>query len=399
MKPPCELTSIDKYRSQSGLTTQLCESQNQFRLFGSMTCATLGGGNCALTEPTRNLALADFRPVSKLVTAETRTRNPSFPVFDAHNHLGAFGGGWDSRPVASLLERLDEAGVTHYVDLDGGWGEEVLDHRIKHFKEAAPDRFILFGCPNWHLWPSAGNNFAEIAAKRLRAQVSRGAEGLKIWKDFGLKVKDQNGRLVAIDDARLDPLWATVAELRIPVMIHIADPVAFFDVLDENNERWEELRAHPDWQFPSPDYPAFGELIEAFSRLVQKWPGITFIGAHVGCYAENLGWVSKLLDRCPSLMIDFSARISELGRQPYSAKRFFQRYADRILFGIDCGPHLDTYRTYYRFLETDDEYFSYSADGIPGQGRWQIYGLGLAKPVLERIYNKNAAALFKRTVL
>lgn len=370
----------------------------EFRLYGANGYARFGNGTHHLTEPAPQLALADFRPVSKLVTRQTRITTPRFPVFDAHNHLGQFGGGWDKQPVEVALARLDEAHVTHYVDLDGGWGEDVLDHRLKTFKEAAPERFILFGCPNWSLWEKAGDDFAERAAKRLRAQVSRGAEGLKIWKDFGLHVKDHNGALVRIDDARLDPLWATVADLKIPVMIHIADPVAFFDPLDATNERWDEMHAHPDWQFPNPPYPSFNALIEAFARLVEKWPSVTFIGAHVACYAENLGWVSALLDRCPNLMIDFSARISELGRQPYAARRLFERYSDRILFGIDCGPDLAAYHTYYRFLETDDEYFSYSADGIPAQGRWQIYGLNLPDPILQKVYNSNAAALFKRNI-
>jgi predicted TIM-barrel fold metal-dependent hydrolase len=329
-------------------------------------------------------------PRSQLVTKSTTVARPAFPAIDAHNHLGTFGGGWDAKPVHQLLDRLDEAGITHYVDLDGGWSEDVVDSRLRTFKAAAPERILIFGCPNWAHWHEQGNGFGELAAKRFREQVARGVSGLKIWKDFGLHVKDHDGRRVVVDDLRLDPLWATAGECKMPVLVHVADPVAFFDPLTEDNERWDELHAHLDWHFPHPEFPRFMDIMEAFARLVKRVPQTTFIGAHVACYAENLGWVSQLLDDCPNLVIDFSARIAELGRQPYAAKRFFDRYQDRILFGTDTGPDLATYQTYFRFLESDDEYFSYAPEGIPTQGRWNISGLGLSKPVLEKIYTLNA---------
>jgi predicted TIM-barrel fold metal-dependent hydrolase len=338
----------------------------------------------------------DSRPTAKLVTRETTVHVPAFPVIDAHNHLGPdFGGGWDRRPVAELVAQLDRAHVTTYVDLDGGWDETILDARLRKFKDVAPERFAFFGSPGWRHWAADGHAFGERAAKRFAAQVARGAQGLKIWKDFGLHVRDDKSALVAIDDRRLDPLWQKTSDLGVPVIIHIADPVAFFDPLDQQNERWDELNVHPDWHFPSPQFPSFATLIEAFARLVARFPKLTFVGAHVGCYAENLAWVSALLERCPNFYVDISARVSELGRQPFAARRFFERFQDRILFGIDCGPELAAYHIYYRFLETDDEYFNYSWDGVPGQGRWQIYGLNLAKPILEKIYRINAIKLLR----
>ena len=333
-----------------------------------------------------------FNPVAKLVRRKSHVRVPAFPVIDAHNHLGAdFGGGWDSRSVATLLGQLDTAHVTTYVDLDGGWSEDILEARLRKFKDAAPERFILFGGPGWRHWAADGNAFGERAAKRFSEQVARGAQGLKIWKDFGLHVRDQNGELVNVDDARLDPLWQTTSDLGLPVMIHVADPVAFFDPLDRNNERWDELHAHPEWHFPASKFPTFNTIIEAFARLVEKFPKLKFIGAHVGCYAENLAWVDALLQRCPNFYVDISARISELGRQPTAARSFLEKFQDRILFGIDCGPQIEAYHTYYRFLETDDEYFDYSWDGTTTQGNWKIYGLNLPKPVLKKIYHENSA--------
>ena len=344
-----------------------------------------------------DLLLHDFRPRPALVTQDCTPARPRFPVVDAHNHLGpVWGGGWTDRPLAQLLDAMDESGVEAVADMDGGWGEEILYHHLDHFKAGAPDRFFHFGGVDWGRWSEQGDRFADWAAARFREQVRRGAQGLKIWKGFGLQVRDHHGQLVAVDDPRLDAVWQTAAELQVPVLIHVADPVAFFDPLDPNNERWEELHANPDWHFPSPPYPAFQTILEALARLVLRHPRTTFIGAHVGCYAENLAWVSQLLDRAPNLYVDIAARIGELGRQPYTARRFFLQHADRILFGADVGVDPTWYRIYYRFLETDDEYFNYDVAEIPGQGRWHIYGLYLPADVLEKVYRLNALKLLRR---
>jgi len=338
------------------------------------------------------MLLADYRPRAAIVTKSTAVLKPRFTVIDAHNHLAEpFGGGWDKRPVSELLDKLDEAGVQVYVDLDGGWGEDILQRHLDYFKAVTPERFRIFGGVDWAAWSKYGDRFAEWAAQRLRQQAARGAEGLKIWKGFGLKVQDQHGKLVAVDDPRLDPIWATAAELHLPVLIHVADPVAFFDPLDANNEQYEALLAHPDWHFPSPPYPAFMTIMSGLAYLVERHPQTIFIGAHVGCYAENLGWVGELLSRCQNFYVDISARINELGRQPFTARRFFLAYADRILFGLDAGADLATYRIYYRFLETDDEYFSYCTGEIPDLGRWSINGLFLPDEILEKVYFRNAS--------
>jgi predicted TIM-barrel fold metal-dependent hydrolase len=339
----------------------------------------------------KGLLLEDFKPTPRLTAKETRIEKPRFPVIDAHNHLSLEGfGGWDKRPVAELLDILDAVDVRVYVDLDGGWGEDILHSHLDHFKAAAPERFRIYGGVNWDAWQEHGNNFGEWAAKRLREQAARGAQGLKIWKQLGLHIRDHHGDLVSVDDRRLDPIWATAGELGLPITIHIADPVAFFDPLDNTNERWEELYAHPDWQFPSPPFPSFLSVVNAMANLVSNHPETTFVGAHVGCYAENLQWVGQLLDKCANFYVDISERIGELGRQPYSARRFFTKYADRILYGTDVSPSEEIYRLYYRFLETDDEYFNYGLAETPRQGRWYVHGMYLPDDVLEKIYYKNA---------
>jgi predicted TIM-barrel fold metal-dependent hydrolase len=343
------------------------------------------------------MELEKYRPRSALVTRTTLVERPRFPAIDAHDHLGdEFGGGWIRRPLAELLALLDQAGIVCYIDLDGGWGESVLQEHLEKLKPAG-ERFLVFGGVDWSQWKEKGDRFPEWAASRLRVQKERGADGLKIWKPFGLHVRDQHGELVKVGDPRLDPVWETAAELGWPVVIHVADPVAFFDPLDETNERWEELHIHPDWHFPSPPFPPFLSILGGLAELVARHPRTTFIGAHVGCYAEDLAWVGALLDRCPNFHVDFAARIGELGRQPYTSRRFFLKYADRILFGSDFGPNLEAYRVIYRFLETDDEYFNYTASPVPEQGRWHVCGLYLPEDVLEKVYFRNAERLlFKR---
>jgi predicted TIM-barrel fold metal-dependent hydrolase len=239
--------------------------------------------------------------------------------------------------------------------------------------------------------------FGALEAERLRDSVARGARGLKVWKLLGLRARDVDGRLVAIDDERLDPLWRMAAQLRVPVLIHIADPIAFFRPADADNERCEELAVHPDWHFwpprttpGGPGFPGFDELLTAFDRLVGRHPGVTFIGAHVGCAAEDLALVGGMLSRHPNLYVDIAARIGELGRQPNTARRFFLDWPDRIMFGTDTAIDVPSCRIYYRFLETEDDSFEYAPEPIPPQGRWRISGLGLPDEVLRRVYAENA---------
>jgi predicted TIM-barrel fold metal-dependent hydrolase len=339
--------------------------------------------------------LEDYRPHSSLVSKETTILKPRFPVTDAHNHLGQYGRGWDQRPANALLDLLDEANVRTYVDLDGGWGEEILRHRLDKYKSKVPERFCVFGGVDWSAWGEHGDRFGDWAAGRLREQVRWGAQGLKIWKEFGLWVLDQHNKTVCLEDERLCPVWETAAELQIPVMIHVGDPVAFFQAHNESNERWEEMSRHNELDFSLSKYPSFEQLIRSFEELVARHPQTRFIGAHVGCYAENLEWVERMLSTYSNFYIDISARISELGRQPYSARRLFLKFPDRILFGMDGGPDIDKYRIYYRFLETDDEYFDYGITTIPTKGRWRIYGIFLPDDVLRQVYFENAQQLIK----
>ena len=349
------------------------------------------------------LRLEEYRPRSSLRVPVHEVRRPRYAAIDAHNHLGSsFGGDWTERPPSELVATLDEAGVELLVDLDGGQGDH-LSREIERWQAAYPDRVAVFAGLDYDGWASDAA-FGETEAVRLRDAVARGARGLKVWKLLGLRARDPDGRLVPVDDPRLDPLWSVAAELDVPVVLHVADPIAFFEPLDATNERWEELRAHPDWHFwpqrsagnPDPaGFPPFDDLLGSFGRVVARHPATSFVGAHVGCAAEDLDLVGRMLDANPNLSVDIAARLGELGRQPYSARAFFLRHADRILFGIDMAPDPDLYAIHYRFLETFDESFDYGPEPVPSQGRWQIHGIGLPDDVLRKVYRDNARRILR----
>jgi len=270
------------------------------------------------------------------------------------------------------------------------WGEKlqaVIDEMVKPH----PGRFMVFTQLDWSKVEDP--NFGAEMAAQIRDSVSRGARGLKLLKDLGLGVRDKSGKLIAIDDPRLDPAWEECGRLGIPVFIHSGDPEAFFLPIDATNERYEELIEHPDWSFYGRDYPGLQSLLEARNRVFAKHPHTTFVSLHMG-WPENLDWVQSMLDKYPNVMVEFGAREAELGRQPRRTRELFMKYQDSVMFGTDNGVTEEMYRNNFRWLETSDEYFAYW--GSPGQGRFTISGLGLPDGVLEKIYHKNAERLFSQ---
>jgi predicted TIM-barrel fold metal-dependent hydrolase len=349
------------------------------------------------------LSLQAYRPRRMLRVDEHPEPPARIPAIDAHSHLGdVFGQGWASRTAAELAAALDAAGLTAIVDLDGGWGDQLAG-ALDRWQVPLRGRVAVFAGLDYEAW-SAQSTFGELEARRLRQGVAAGARGLKVWKRLGLHARDPHDRLVAVDDERLDPLWAAAGELDIPVTIHVADPIAFFEPLDATNERWEELNKHPDWHvWPTrprgrpdlPGFPPFDELIDGLEAVVTRHSRTLFIGAHVGCAAEDLGRVSTILERCPNFHVDIAARIAELGRRPYTARAFMLRWSDRVLFGTDSPPDARVMSVHRRFLETWDESFDYDVAGPPSQGRWQIHGLGLPDAVLRKVYEDNARRLIR----
>jgi predicted TIM-barrel fold metal-dependent hydrolase len=350
-----------------------------------------------VTESPHGIPLAEYRPQPALRVPATRVERPAVRAIDVHNHLGRWltdwvrpGGGWMVEDVGALLALMDSLDLEAIVNLDGRWGDE-LEANLDRYDRAHPGRFLTFCHVDW-----GDIDAPDRLVASLEASQRAGARGLKVWKDLGLGVRDSSGALVLPDDPRVAPVWAAAGELGLPVLIHTADPIAFFAPADTANERLEELAAHPDWAFSGPEFPSFERLLEAFEAVVAGNPATTFIGAHVACCAEDLAWVSRTLDAYPNLHLDFSQRIAELGRQPRAARRLFVEHADRVLFGTDeLPPRRAAYELYFRFLETADEHFAYSPDPDNPwpQGRWRISALDLPRETLAAIYRGNAARL------
>jgi predicted TIM-barrel fold metal-dependent hydrolase len=330
-----------------------------------------------------DLPLSEFEPQSMLVTPEHDVLRARFPVIDYHNHL-------DATEPAEVLRVMDACNVERVVNITMQTGEAAL-RMIDKFHSADAKRFATIGWMDWSGVERA--DFAAVTCERLERLVERGAQGIKFWKDLGLSVRDGAGELLRIDDERLAPIFDKAAELGIPVMFHTADPDAFFLPIDNKNERYEELAAHPDWGFQGSQYSKV-ELLEQRNRVFARHPKTTFVAAHVAESGEHLARATQMLAAHSNVMVDISARASELGRQPYAAREFFLRFADRILFGADLLPEEKMYRLYFRFLETADEYFEYPSHASR-QGRWSIYGLHLPEEVLRSIYRENALRLLR----
>lgn len=339
-----------------------------------------------ITEDLVNLKLGDWKPKSMMVTKKTIVKKSMFPSIDVHNHLGRGAEFLTKERVQGYLKEMDAAGVETVVNLDGQWGD-ALEETLTALDNAHPGRFLTYALINFDGIEDPTWTQREVG--RLRASFESGAKGLKLHKSLGLIHKYANGKIVPVDDPKLDPLWEVCAEYKRPVMIHTSDPRAFFTPLDSHNERWHELGNNPHWSYAGEEFPTRTELLEQRNRMIAKHPNTQYIGAHFANAPEDLESVGKWLDKYPNLMIDIDARISELGRQPYSARKFIIKYQDRIMFGTDTSPKALAFRLYFRFLETDDEYWN-PTEGHHQQGFWNIYGIFLPKDVLEKVYRTNA---------
>jgi predicted TIM-barrel fold metal-dependent hydrolase len=391
---------------------------NRRSLFNRAAAALLGGhaavraSEAAPAPAAGGLPLKDFQPKSMLHVPETRVPRAKFPVIDIHTHLC-----WAAKsergvplseerthlaPTSELLEVMDHSNIQLLVNVTGGMASGLRDS-VQRYDRAHSGRFLSFTEPWWSRTSEPG--YAQFQADELVRAKRDGARGLKLLKTLGLYLRDHvtTGKLIPVDDRRFDPMWEACAALNLPVTIHVSDPEAFFLPIDRFNERYEELNNHPDWSFHGGDFPSNAELLEARNRVLARHPKTQFITLHVGNDSENLAYVSDCMDKFSNMHADLGARIGELGRQPRTARRFFERYQDRILFGTDATPHGNEYpqqlfgnalyEIYYRFLETEDEYFDYAPAAVPPQGRWRIYGLGLPDSILRKVYHDNAARL------
>jgi predicted TIM-barrel fold metal-dependent hydrolase len=358
---------------------------------------------------TRDLRLLDYRPRTELRVPVTEVPRAAVPAIDAHNHLGRWlaprtdwvadelAGGrpgipWTVPDVGALLATLDACNVEAVVNLDGRWDAE-LEANLDRYDRAHPGRFLTFCQVDWRL-PREGDDFARAMVAGLERSAAAGARGLKIWKTLGLGVADAAGALLLPDDPRIAPVWEAAGALGLPVLIHVADPVAFFRAADASNELLDQLIEHPEWSFSDPRFPSYDRLLESLENVLAAHRGTTFVGAHVASCSEDLGRVGRMLGDHANLVVDISARIDELGRQPRAARRLVEAHPDRVLFGTDSfPPSAEAYRAYFRVLESADEHFGYGDGAPPGYGRWALYGMELPADALRRVYRDNARAV------
>ena len=340
------------------------------------------------------IVVSDYQPRTELVVNNRKVKKARFPAVDFHFCLNSLKG----INADELVRAMDACGVRAVVNVDGLPKE--FKKFTREFKDKYPDRFIMFSSLKY--WEVKNPGFPEEQLSELDNAVRMGAKGIKVYKNFGMDSLDRSGKLVSVDDPRFDPIWEKAGKLKLPVLMHAADPPAFWRTVDRYNERFEELNDNPKWGYARPGVPSRESILEHTENLVRKHPGTNFVLAHVGSNSHDLVYASKMMDKYPNYYVEIAAVLSELGRQPYTARKFFIKYQDRILFATDGGYGLDRegtwpperlFRTYFEFLETENEYFEYQLWGIYSQGLWHIYGINLPDSVLEKIYYRNAMKL------
>jgi len=327
----------------------------------------------------QDLTFENYNPTSTLVVPGKKIERAKFPFIDVHGHQYRM----PEQDLAPVIAAMDTLNMGVMVNLSGRSGED-LKKSVKNIKDHYPNRFVVFA--NVDFDGIGKKDWTTNAVAQLRKDINNGARGLKVYKSLGLRYTDTDGNRVKVDDPRLDPIWALCGELGVPVLIHTADPKSFWDAYDGDNERWLELKTHPRRKREANDPAPWETLIAEQHNMFKKHPNTTFINAHMGWFANDLGKLGELLDQMPNMNVGIGAIIAELGRQPRFAKAFFIKYQDRILFGKDSWKP-EEFPTYFRVLESDDEYFPYHKKY---HAFWPMYGLDLPDEVLKKVYYKNA---------
>ena len=327
----------------------------------------------------QDLTFEDYNPTSTLVVPGKIIKKAKFPFIDVHGHQYRMSN-QDLAPVVAAMDTLNEAIM---VNLSGRTGDDLIKS-VKNIADHYPNRFVVFANINFE--GAGADGWTEKKVTQLEQDIKNGAKGLKVYKSLGLRNKDSEGNRLAIDDVRLDPIWEKCGELGIPVLIHSADPKPFWDDFNADNERWLELKTHPRRKRDDKNSAPWEQIMNEQYNIFKKHPKTTFISAHMSWLANDLGKLGKLFDEMPNMNVGIGAIIAELGRQPRFAKAFFEKYQDRILFGKDSWKP-EEFPTYFRVLESDDEYFPYHKKY---HAFWPMYGLDLSDEVLKKVYYKNA---------
>lgn len=348
-------------------------------------CSSLFSLNAQEKPLDMKMDFEQYDPPSTLKVESHRLSRAKFPFIDIHNHQGNM----NSSDFKDLTGRMDKLNMAVMINLSGRGFRSSGDHlekSIENINNRFPNRFVLF--TNVDFNDIDNPEWGARTVKQLEADIKRGAKGLKIYKSLGIHNKDSKGKRILINDPRIDPIWAKCGELGVPVLIHSADPKPFWDPIDDQNERWLELKTHPGRRYDS-TFASWETIIAEQHDIFKKHPKTKFINAHLGWYGNDLKKLSELMDQFPNMYTEIGAVIAELGRQPRAAKAFITKYQDRVLFGKDSWVP-EEYETYFRVLETEDEYFPYHKRY---HAFWRMYGLGLPDEVLKKVYYKNAMSL------
>jgi predicted TIM-barrel fold metal-dependent hydrolase len=326
--------------------------------------------------------IREYHPKSQLVTPQHPVPRAKFPVIDIHSH--------QPTPISAgeldrVMSGMQANNLQILVNLSGSSGTRLRDGIEALRASKHRDRMVLFA--NVNFGGGVGPGFGAKAAKQLDDDIRAGAMGLKVFKDLGMFDRKADGSRLPVDDPELDPIWETCSRLNVPVLIHVAEPPAFFEPLDYTNERWLELALHPDRRHQTG--VRFEQLMTERNNMIRKHPNTKFILAHFGWHANDLARAGKLLDQYPNVYYDVAAVLYDFGRQPKASHDFFVKYQDRILFGKDSYQP-DEYPYYWRVFETNDEYFDYYRDY---HAFWKLYGIGLPDQVLKKLYHGNALRL------
>ncbi len=346
--------------------------------------AAAGGVAVLVAGPSaQDIGIRQYKPKSTLVVPAHPVPRARYPVIDIHSHHQRL----TPERWATVVSEMDGQNLQILVNLSGGSGERLVDAMKVIAASPAPTRMVFFANLEFRDLDQPG--YGARAAARLEADLAAGARGLKIFKNFGMTLKRQDGSRVTVDDAEFDPVWQVCAKRGVPVLIHTAEPAPFFDPVDEANERWLELQVHPERRRPAGEFPPFETLMAERDRLFARNPKTTFIAAHFAYHANDLGRLGRLLDTHRNVVTETGAILAELGRQPRAAREFFVKYQDRILFGKDSYVASE-YPYFWRTFETADEYFDYYRDY---HAFWKLYGLDLPDVVLRKLYYGNALRL------
>jgi len=374
-----------RWRAKEGVRSALARVDNHANS-AATSCepqTEIGYTHRHLTPARDQLLLREYEPYAMLRAPATEVLRARFPVIDVHCHLNDGIVMRKNVDPSRFISVMNETNVKAAINLTGGWGDKLLGS-LRSLAASFPGRFYVFFQIDYSRLDEPN-----YLIESLEQAWTAGAKGVKVLKDLGLTVRDRHGNRVRIDDPRLDCIWEKAGKLGMPVGIHTADPDAFFARMDRHNERYQELLVHPDWGYFGKRFPTKAELLTERNRVFEKHSSTRFWGLHMANHSEDLDEVTEWMEKYPNLRVELGGRIAELGRQPRRTSRFLRQFQDRVMFGMDTRLTSDCYRTYFRFLETEDDCFEYP--GYPWQGAWKIYGLGLSDDVLKKLYHDNAA--------